>query len=187
MLPRMIVGLGNPGVKYAKTRHNAGFRAIDCLAGFESFKSEAKGLVAKVNVGGRNVLLVKPQTFMNLSGECVQALMTKHKIKIEEVLVVVDDIQLDCGKVRIRLSGSHGGQNGLRDIIRRVGDKFPRVRIGVGKVPQGFDVSRWVLSSATGEEAEGIVKVEDRFPDILTDILQKGYQGAMAKYNGALP
>jgi PTH1 family peptidyl-tRNA hydrolase len=181
--PRVIVGLGNPGTKYLDTRHNVGFRALDELAGGEPFKKEGKGYVAKKFIGGRNVYLVKPDTFMNLSGEYVQPFLTRHKIKIEECLVLVDDIQLDYGVTRIRLKGSHGGQNGLRDIIARMGPQFPRLRLGVGKVPPKYDVSRWVLGVPESEDYEKIKQAEYKCSEIIETIMKDGYSKAMSQFN----
>ena len=122
----LIVGLGNPGTQYSNTHHNAGFMAVEKLADpSKDWKSEHKALTMKENIAGEECLLVKPQTYMNLSGEAVQALMTWYKVKVDHLLVFSDDINLDVGRIRCRKDGSHGGQNGLRNIIEHVGDKFP--------------------------------------------------------------
>lgn len=184
-LIRLIVGLGNPGNGYALTRHNAGFMGIDRLDIQSDWKKECNALVASARVGGRNVLLAKPQTYMNLSGESVQGLMTKHRIKIQEVLVLVDDIALPLGQVRIREKGSHGGQNGLRDIIARVGADFARVRIGVGPVPAGRDVADFVLSKPMPEEWEVLNKSLDLIPALCDTLLRDGLARAMNLYNAS--
>lgn len=183
-LIRLIVGLGNPGNGYAQTRHNAGFMAIDRLDVQSDWKKECNALVASARVGARNVLLAKPQTYMNLSGESVQGLMTKHRIKIQEVLVLVDDIALPLGQVRIREKGSHGGQNGLRDIIARLGADFPRVRIGVGPVPAGKDVADFVLGKPLPEEWEPLNKALDQIPALCETLVRDGLARAMNLYNG---
>lgn len=183
-LIRMIVGLGNPGKSYEQTRHNAGFMAIDRLDTTSDWKKECNALVASARIGSKNVLLVKPQTFMNLSGESVQGLMTKHRIKIQEVLVMVDDIAIQNGTLRIREKGSHGGQNGLRDIIARVGADFARVRIGVGPVPKDMDVADFVLSKPRAEESEALQKALDQIPALTETLLRDGLARAMNLYNG---
>lgn len=121
----LIVGLGNPGTQYSNTHHNAGFMAVEKLATSGDWKSEHKALTQKVVVGGQECLLAKPQTYMNLSGESVQALMTWYKIKPEQLLVFSDDINLDVGRIRCRANGSHGGQNGLRNIIEKLVTSSP--------------------------------------------------------------
>ena len=149
----LIVGLGNPGNQYENTHHNAGFMAVEKLADpGKSWKSEYKALTQKVTVGGEEVLLAKPQTYMNLSGEAVQALMTWYKVKPSQLLVFSYYINLDVGRIRVRANGSHGGQNGLRNIIEHVGDQFARVRFGVGKCPPKWDLSNWVLAKFPPED-----------------------------------
>ena len=149
----LIVGLGNPGNQYENTHHNAGFMAVEKLADpGKSWKSEYKALTQKVTVGGEEVLLAKPQTYMNLSGEAVQALMTWYKVKPSQLLVFSDDINLDVGRIRVRANGSHGGQHGLRNIIEHVGDQFARVRFGVGKCPPKWDISNWVIAKLPPED-----------------------------------
>ena len=157
----MIVGLGNPGREYETTRHNMGFMVLDILAeklGVEIKKLKAKALIGECRMGGSKVILVKPQTFMNLSGQSVCELMSFYKIPAENVLVIFDDITLDAGKLRIRRNGSDGGHNGIKNIIYLSGsDAFPRIKVGVGKTPHpDYDVKDWVLSSPKGEDAENI-------------------------------
>ena len=142
----LLVGLGNPGPKYDATRHNIGFALADSVAvaaGADGWKTWGKALVCKVPQGSgslSSLLLAKPQTFMNLSGEAVQALMAFYKIPPAEVVVVTDDITLPIGSLRVRTSGGHGGHNGLRDIIEKIGEGFPRIRIGLGLCPPGRDL-----------------------------------------------
>lgn len=150
----IAVGLGNPGSEYTWTRHNTGFKAADDLAalaaGASVFRTEKnfKALVSEASIGAEKLLIVKPLTFMNLSGDAVQAVLSYFKVAPEDGLVVVcDDIHLETGRIRIRKKGSDGGHNGLKDIIRKVGtDAFTRVRVGVGGMPPGFPQIDWVLS-----------------------------------------
>ena len=153
----IIVGLGNPGREYENTRHNSGFRALDYISEqlrCEISQSKFKSLVNTVKIGSANVLLLKPQTYMNLSGQAVVEAMRFYKIPPEKVLIIFDDISLPVGKIRIRESGSHGGQNGVKNIIALSGtNKFPRIRIGVGEKPNPFwDLADWVLSKFSKEE-----------------------------------
>ncbi|HSQ42085.1 MAG TPA: aminoacyl-tRNA hydrolase, partial [Fibrobacteraceae bacterium] len=129
----LFVGLGNPGGQYEKTRHNLGFSAVDRLVESGTWKSQHKALVQKTLIAGQTVILAKPQTYMNLSGDAVLPLLSWHKIPVDHLVVFCDDINLDCGRVRVRPKGSHGGQNGLRHIISLVGDHFIRIRLGAGK------------------------------------------------------
>lgn len=179
----LLVGLGNPGAKYEKTRHNLGFMAVDRLGESGAWKEQHKALVQKIVLGGQTAVLAKPQTFMNLSGESVQALLSWHKIPSTHLVVFSDDIALDCGRIRIRPKGSHGGQNGLRDIIARIGEDFARVRIGAGKAPAGWDLADWVLSKISKEDEAPCHQALDKIPEISACILQKGVAEAMGKFN----
>lgn len=181
----LFVGLGNPGAKYEKTRHNLGFMALDRLGDSSAWKEQHKALVQKIVLGGQTVILAKPQTFMNLSGESVQALLSWHKIPPDKLVVFSDDVALDCGRVRVRPKGSHGGQNGLRDIISRVGENFARVRIGAGKAPQGWDLADWVLSKISKEDEPLCSQILEKMHEIGACIVHKGVGEAMGKYNGA--
>jgi len=184
----LIVGLGNPGIKYEQTRHNLGFMAVDSLADSSlPWKSEYKSLTQKLRFNDQDVVLAKPQTFMNLSGEAVQALMAWYKVPLSHVIVIVDDVNLDCGRIRIRGSGSHGGQNGLRSIIEKVGDGFPRIRIGEGRCPLRWDMSDWVLSKISEEDKARIKPVFKHIPDIVTVLMNEGVEACMGRYNGPLP
>lgn len=180
----MIVGLGNPGSQYANTHHNAGFMAVDKLATSDDWKSEHKALTQKVSIAGQDCLLVKPQTYMNLSGEAVQALMTWYKVKPEQLLVFSDDINLDVGRIRCRASGSHGGQNGLRNIIEKIGDKFPRFRFGVGKCPPKFDLSNWVLAKFPPEDRPVFDEALAKVPALVECYFKFGMEKCMERYNG---
>lgn len=181
---RLIVGLGNPGAKYKGTRHNIGFEALDKIAGFESWDKKGKSKICKARIGSKNVLLAKPQTYMNLSGEAVQSLMTTHKIKPHEICVLVDDVNIPAGTIRIRAKGSHGGQNGLRDIIQRIGNEFCRVRLGVGSPQAGQDLSQFVLSKPQGQQADDLVHMLDKMNALLEVLLEEGPEKAQSQFNG---
>lgn len=164
----LIVGLGNPGPKYDGTRHNAGFMALDWLAdkwGGKVTRAKFQGLYDTVTVDGRKVTLLKPQTFMNLSGHSVGALADFFKIPPQRVIVLCDDVTQAPGKLRIRPSGSAGGHNGLKDIIACLGSQeFPRVRIGVGEKPHpDYDLADWVLGRFSTEDRKAL---EGRFADV---------------------
>ena len=164
----LIVGLGNPGPKYDGTRHNAGFMALDWLAdkwGGKVTRAKFQGLYDTVTVDGRKVTLLKPQTFMNLSGHSVGALADFFKIPPQRVIVLCDDVTQAPGKLRIRPSGSAGGHNGLKDIIACLGSQeFPRVRIGVGEKPHpDYDLADWVLGRFPEEDAKAVAA---RWPDL---------------------
>lgn len=155
----IIAGLGNPTLQYRGTRHNVGFDVIDTLAdkyniAVETRKSRA--LIGKGIIAGQKVLLVKPQTYMNLSGESIGELVSYYKVDEEqELLVIYDDVSLDVGQLRIRRKGSAGGHNGIKDIIRHLGtDVFPRIKIGVGEKPKGYDLADYVLGHFSREERE---------------------------------
>jgi len=160
-ITHIIVGLGNPGDKYANTRHNAGFMMMDYISqkcGASVNRAKFKALVGEATISGKRVLLMKPQTFMNASGEAVKEAMAFYKIPIENVIVLSDDVNLDVGRMRVRKSGSDGGQKGLRSIIERMGsDNFPRVRFGVGKKPHpDYDMADWVLGNLSAEDKKAL-------------------------------
>ena len=154
----LVVGLGNPEGEYRGTRHNAGFTAIDALAekcGAEVKKLKHRALVGEASLQGVRVLLMKPQTYMNLSGEAVADAATFYKIPPEQVLVICDDVSFDPGVLRIRKKGSAGGHNGLKSIIACLGsDAFPRIKMGVGKKPEGYDMADFVLGRFGKEDGE---------------------------------
>lgn len=184
---KLLVGLGNPGERYARTRHNIGFLALDALAdrqGVSFASGRAQSQVAKLSIAGEEVLAAKPQTFMNLSGATVQGLMTFHKVHPKDVFVVVDDTLLDLGRFRVRAAGSHGGHNGLRDIESRIGPAYNRLRVGVGTKPPPWDLADWVLSRFSETELSQLAK---RFPALETCLetwFRKGDQAAAALFNG---
>lgn len=184
----IVVFLGNPGPKYAMTRHNAGFLTADAVEkkyGVRIDRSKHKALTAVCDVGGVRVLLMKPQTFMNLSGDAAGDAMRFYKLPPERLLVVSDDVHLPLGRIRVRPSGSAGGHNGLKDIIAKCGGEgFPRVRIGVGEVPPGWELVDWVLSVFRNQDAETILETAARAADAVECVITRGVQEAMNRYNG---
>ena len=152
----LIVGLGNPGISYKNTRHNVGFWVIDRIAeerGASVNKLKNKALTGEASVGGHRVLLVKPQTFMNLSGEAVRDIAHFYKIPSDKLIIIMDDISLPPGKLRIRTKGSDGGHNGLKSVAMHMGDDYLRVKIGVGQKPHpDYDLAKWVLSNFKQDE-----------------------------------
>ncbi len=187
-ITHLVVGLGNPDKKYLRTRHNAGFIAVDEIAdslGVSVDKKKFDALVADVTLGGERVLLMKPQTYMNLSGVAVEKAASFYKIPPENVIVLFDDISLDVGRVRIRRKGSHGGHNGIRSIVDYLqSENFPRVKIGVGERPNpNYDLADWVLSVFTEEEMKGIREVSSHCREIVELILQNKIDQAMNRYN----
>lgn len=162
--PILIIGLGNPGSAYLRTRHNAGFMAVDALAGKDAvWKKEKNSLTTKLG----NAILAKPQTFMNLSGIAVQALMTFYKIPLENLVVIHDDIDLKIGDVREKVGGGSAGHNGIKSIDAAVGRDYHRIRIGVGRGDQQIDTADWVLGRFSSEDQEiinnTIKKITDNF------------------------
>ncbi len=184
---KIIVGLGNPGAEYEKTRHNLGYMAIDKLAselGVNIDKKRLLGLTATCKIGREKAILVKPLTYMNLSGDCVAKIMNYYKETPENVIVIYDDIDIDVGKIRVKPSGSPGTHNGMKDITAKIGSQtFPRVRIGSGKPIKGQDLADFVLSKVKKEEKELIDKATDMAKDAVLDIVQEGISTAMNKYN----
>ena len=184
----LIVGLGNPGKKYEGTRHNAGFIALEALArklDVRVNKSKYKALIAEAAIGDKRVLLMMPQTLMNLSGEAVTEAMRFYKLKPEQVLVMLDDITLPVGVIRIRRKGSDGGQRGMRSIITLSGsEQFPRIKIGVGQKPRpDYDLAAWVLSRFTSEETEKIAAAADNAAEAAFRIVEGDLDGAMNTYS----
>lgn len=184
---KIIIGLGNPGKEYAATRHNMGFMAIDRLAekyGIDIIDLKHKGICGKGMIEGEKVMLVKPQTYMNNSGECVRELMDYYKTESEDIIIIYDDIDLDPGQLRIRKSGTAGSHNGMKSVISHMGTQiFPRVRIGVGAKPDGWDLADYVLSRITPEADKEIVKGIETAGEAVVSILSKGIDEAMNIYN----
>ena len=185
----LVVGLGNPGREYENTRHNAGFMAVDHLAaraGIPVQRIRFKSLCGTGQIAGRQVLLLKPTTYMNLSGQAVQEAMAFYKIPPERTLILFDDISLDVGRIRIRRKGSDGGHNGMKNIIYLSGsDAFPRVKIGVGQKPHpDYDLAKWVLSRFTAGEQKLLREEMDRIADAAELVLADRIDEAMNRYNG---
>lgn len=184
----LIVGLGNPGPKYEWTRHNCGFMVIDELArraGREARTPECQALTARATIGREEVLLVKPQTFMNLSGAAVAALKNKYGVEdLSSILVISDDLALPFGKIRIRQRGSAGGQKGLKSIIEKLGAQdFPRVRLGIAPDHPVTEASDFVLSEFPKKDRDALAEMVARAADAVEAVLTTGIAHAMSKYN----
>lgn len=188
----MIVGLGNPGREYEKTRHNVGFRAIDILAdqlGCKVDRLKFQGLYTQTLYHGEKLYLLKPQTYMNLSGRSVLQLSAYFNIPPQRIIVLFDDISLPPGRLRIRKDGSAGGHNGIKSIIAEVGSQdFPRVKIGVGAKPHpDQDLADWVLSSFSAAEEKPLTSALSRAADAALCIIDDGVPEAANRFNGSLP
>ena len=187
--PTWIVAfLGNPGLKYAGTRHNAGFMTADALCKKHDFtvnKARFQALTAQIELGGEKVLLMKPQTYMNLSGQAVSQAARFYRIPSEHILVVLDEVNLPVGKLRIRVKGSAGGHNGLRNIVALLGtEDFPRIRLGVGAPPHpDYDMMDWVLSTFRNQDAEEMEQAARRAAEAVECYIEKGPDRAMNLYN----
>ena len=184
----LVAGLGNPGLQYENTRHNAGFMAVDAMAddlGFEFNKNKYDALIGECKIGDNRVLVIKPQTYMNNSGKAVQKISAFYKIPNDRIIVLHDDISFDIGVLRTRRKGSDGGQKGLRDIIELLGtDEIIRIKIGVGKKPSnGTDTVKWVLGKFPLDSAEDLKKALERAVKAVKEIVLRGIDSAMNKYN----
>ena len=184
----IIAGLGNPGIQYEKTRHNAGFLAIEKLCEifqFETKKAQFKSMVGQTIIGDKVCLVMKPQTYMNNSGEAVTAAMDYYKIPPENVIIIYDDISLEPSKIRIRRKGSHGGHNGMRSIIELSGSEdFPRIKIGVGKKPHPqYNLADWVLSKFTDDEMKLMDEAFEKAVLSVELMVSGKINEAMNKYN----
>jgi PTH1 family peptidyl-tRNA hydrolase len=184
---RLLAGLGNPGESYARTRHNIGFLALDALAASQGV-SFSKGIggsqVARLRIGREDVLLVKPQSFMNLSGKPIQAAMAFHKIKPADVFVIVDDVLLELGRFRARGEGSHGGHNGLRSIQEAIGTAYQRLRVGCGPCPEGWDLANYVLGRFKPDELVFLEKRLELVGPMLEKWFEEGVSSVAQLYNG---
>lgn len=185
----LIVGLGNPGREYEKTRHNCGFRAIDLLAdslGCKIDKLKFQGLYTQVNYHDRKLFLLKPQTYMNLSGRAVVQLSAYFHIPPERIIVLFDDISMDCGRLRLRADGSAGGHNGIKSIIAELGSQsFPRVKIGVGAKPTPeYDLANWVLSTFSATEEKALEPALKNSGLAALAIIDHGIAEASNRYGG---
>lgn len=187
---KLVIGLGNPGQEYHKTRHNVGFMVIDALAErwqAGEWKEKCKAQIVKTSIEGKSILLVKPITYMNLSGEAVSMLLRWYKEKPEEIAVVYDDMDLPVGRARIRKCGSSGGHRGMESIIANIGlEQFARIRIGVGRPKPGWSVVDHVLSEFDQEEQPLIEKTVDNVLPALESIIFQGVDKAMNLYNTKL-
>ena len=185
-----IIGLGNPGLKYAATRHNAGFEVVERIGYDHVIKLDKKkhqAIIGHGVIAGEKVVLVKPQTYMNLSGESVRDLLTFYKETPDSIIVIYDDTSISLGSLRIRSQGSHGGHNGIKDIIRCLGtDVFKRIRIGVGEKPPHYDLADYVLSRFEPSEIPVIKETIERASQAVDEIIKNGELEAMNKYNRTL-
>lgn len=184
---KLIVGLGNPDRRYQHTRHNVGWEVIDRLAhrlGVAVDQEDGWALVGSAKVGRHRVFLAKPQTYVNLSGAAVAHLRRRHRVHLDDLAVIVDDLDLPLGRLRLRPGGSHGGHNGLRSIIDAVGsDAFPRLRVGIGRPPEGVDPADHVLTRFTPEERAVMDPALERAADAVETAIREGLHAAMNRFN----
>lgn len=185
----IIAGLGNPGRNYVGTRHNIGFDALDALASKNNIKfnkTKFKADIGEGIIGTERVILAKPQTFMNLSGESIRPLRDWYKIPDENIIIIHDDISLPLGKLRLRGKGSAGGHNGMKSIIYQLGtDIFPRLKIGVGAPPDAeYDLADFVLGKFSKDEVEILAKTVVKVTDAVESIIRNGVEKTMSKFNG---
>ncbi|MBQ4283537.1 MAG: aminoacyl-tRNA hydrolase [Lachnospira sp.] len=184
----IIVGLGNPGKDYVATRHNVGFSVIDELADKYNISVDTakhKGMIGKGVIEGNKVILVKPMTYMNLSGECVREVMDYYKADIDELIVIFDDISLEPGKLRLRAKGSAGGHNGIKSLIAHLGTQdFKRVKFGVGDKPKGWDLADWVLSRFPVGDFDALREGNKKACEAIVCIMNEGIESGMNKFNG---
>lgn len=182
---KIIIGLGNPGKEYANTRHNIGFMVIDQLANRQNvnqFKEKFKALIGEYKYGAEKVLLVKPMTFMNASGESVVDILRFYKVEPADIIIIYDDMDLETGRLRIRKKGSAGGHNGMKSIIYQLQtDNFARLRMGIGKPPH--NAINFVLGNFGSEEKETLQEMIDKAADAVEMFLDQGTEAAMNKYN----
>ncbi len=188
----LIVGLGNPGREYEKTRHNCGFRCLDLIAerlNCKVDKLKFQGLYGQATYGGTKVFLLKPQTFMNLSGRSVLQLSAYFNIPPQRIIVLFDDISLEPGRLRIRPNGSAGGHNGIKSIIQEVGSQeFPRVKLGVGAKPHpDYNLADWVLSTFSAQEEKALAVALDNGAQAALAIIDRGVPEAANRFNGSHP
>ena len=184
----LVVCLGNPGPKYEGTRHNAGFMAADALSkkyGAAVNRLRFKSLTGTCPIGGETVMILKPQTYMNLSGDAVIQAVRFYKIPTDHVMVISDEMALPVGKIRIKTKGSAGGHNGLKSIIEKLGtEEFPRIRLGVGAPPHpDYDVKDWVLSVFRNQDAEDMAAAAEKAAEAVECYISEGAERAMNKYN----
>ena len=187
----LIAGLGNPGKQYAETRHNIGFMIVDQLAkqlGVEFRRMQSKAMVTQAQHNGHRLILAKPRTFMNNSGQAVGALARFYKVPFENILVIYDDADLDFNVIRLRPDGSSSGQKGMESVIQLLGtDQIPRLRIGIGRPPGRMETPAYVLLPFSGEEKEVLNFIIDRAVDAIFEFIQNGIDSAMNKFNQKTP
>ena len=187
----IIVGLGNPGREYENTRHNVGFMTLDQLAkagGIDILEKKHKALIGKGMIDGKKVVLAKPMTYMNLSGESVRELVDFYKIdETTELIIISDDVSLPPGQLRVRKKGSAGGHNGLKNIIQHLGhDQFVRLRMGVGEKPAAYDMKDYVLGHFSGDDRKLIDEATKRGADCIRMIMEQGPDAAMNSFNASV-
>ena len=186
---RLIVGLGNPGREYENTRHNVGFAVIRELAkrhGAGTPRARFDGELTEVQIAGERCLLIRPLTFMNRSGQCVLPTRDFYKVPDEQILVICDDLSLPVARLRLRTKGSSGGQKGLDDILKRLSsDAIPRLRIGIGTPPPGWDAADYVLGRFSKEDAEAVTLAVGRAADATADWVAQGIEFCMNRYNAS--
>ena len=184
---KIVAGLGNPGAAYAGTRHNMGFEVIDILSeksGISVDTRKHKALIGKGVIGGDKVILAKPQTYMNLSGESLREIMDYYKAQPEDLIVIYDDISLEPGQLRIRTKGSAGGHNGIKSILQHLGtEEFLRIKVGVGEKPPRMDLADYVLGRMGGEDREAVREAQERAAEAVSVLLEDGAEAAMNRYN----
>ena len=183
----LIVGLGNPEEEYSKTRHNMGFNTINKIArkyGIEVNKSKYEGLYDTTIIEGKKAILLKPQTYMNLSGNCVQEFANFYKIEPENIIVIYDDMDIEPGQIKIRKKGSAGGHNGMKSIIQMLGtEEFTRIRIGIGRPKHNGDEINYVIGAIPEEEIPKLKEGTEKAKDAIIEILKNGIDSAMNKFN----
>ena len=184
----LIVGLGNPGLQYERTRHNVGFMTVDLLMKQNDgifFKHKFDAIFGECNIGKSRVIVAKPQTYMNNSGSAVTQIAAFYKIPLDRIVIIYDDISLDVGKIRMRRNGSHGGHNGMRDIIELFGNNnIARIKIGVGQKPHpDYNLADWVLSKFPDSDKENLEAALEKSTKAVKEIISRGIDSAMNKYN----
>ena len=183
----LIIGLGNPEEEYSKTRHNMGFNTINKIAkkyNIEINKNKFQGLYENAIIEGKKVILVKPQTYMNLSGNCVKEIADFYKVSPKEILVIYDDMDIEPGKIKIRKKGSSGGHNGMKSIIQMIGtEEFPRIRIGIGRPKHNGDEINYVIGAIPEEETSKLNEGVEKAREAVIEILKNGIDSAMNKLN----
>lgn len=183
----IIIGLGNPGSKYENTRHNVGFNTIDMLSskhGIKVSKLKHKALIGDGVIEGERVVLVKPQTFMNLSGESVRDIIDWYKVPLKNTILIYDDVDLAIGKIRLRSKGSSGTHNGMRSVLYHIqSEDFPRIRIGIGRPPEGWDLADFVLGRFNDDDRKSVNESIEKAADAVSLIVKAGVEAAMNSYN----